>query len=123
MSKIPTRRPKLRWEDDVLEDIRSMNVCNWKNVTQNRDRWKRVAEQARTLNRLQRFTRRRRGLCIGLVLQDRDEVKFGPYRLGVTTNLAHTKIKFTSQLYVWTHYFVAYIYRTGWEIKLANRES
>ena len=52
MSKRPTGRPKLRWEDDVLEDIRSMNVCNWKDVTQNRDRWKRVVEQARTLNRL-----------------------------------------------------------------------
>jgi len=38
MSKRPTGRPKLRWENDVLEDIRSMNVCNWKNVTQNRDR-------------------------------------------------------------------------------------
>jgi len=52
MSERPTGRPKLRWEDDVLEDIKSMNVCNWKNVTQNRDRWKRVVEQARTLNRL-----------------------------------------------------------------------
>jgi len=35
MSKRPTGRPKLRWEYDVLEDIRSMNVCNWKNITQN----------------------------------------------------------------------------------------
>jgi len=52
MSKRPIGRPKLRWEDDVLEDIRSMNVRNWKNVTENTDRWKRVVEQARTLNRL-----------------------------------------------------------------------
>jgi len=52
MSKRPTGRPKLCWEDDILEDIRSMNVCNWKNVTQNRDSWKRVVRQARTLNRL-----------------------------------------------------------------------
>ena len=37
-----------------------MNVCNWKDVTQNRDRWMRVVEQDRTLNRLQRFIRRRR---------------------------------------------------------------
>jgi hypothetical protein len=44
MSKRPTGRPKLRWEDDVLEDIKSMNVRNWKNVAQNRDRWKKVAE-------------------------------------------------------------------------------
>jgi len=52
MSKRPIGRPKIRWEDDVLEDIKSMNVCNWKNVAQNRDRWKKVVEQARTLNRL-----------------------------------------------------------------------
>jgi hypothetical protein len=41
-----------RWEDDVLEDIKSMNVCNWKKVAKNRDRWKKVVEQARTLYRL-----------------------------------------------------------------------
>ena len=52
MSKRPIGRPKRRWEDDVLEDIKSMNVSNWKNVAQNRDRWKKVVEQARTLNRL-----------------------------------------------------------------------
>jgi len=46
MSKRPIGRPKIRWEDDVL------NVRNWKNVAQNRDRWKKVIEQARTLNRL-----------------------------------------------------------------------
>ena len=52
MCKRPTGRPKLRWEVEVLEDIKSMNVCNWNNVTQNRDRWKRVAKQTRILNRL-----------------------------------------------------------------------
>ena len=52
MSKRPIGRPKLRWEDDVLEDIKSMNVCNWKNVAQDRERWKKLVEQARTLNRL-----------------------------------------------------------------------
>jgi hypothetical protein len=49
MSKRPIGRPKLRWEDDVLEDIKSMKVCNWKNVAQDRGRWKKVVEQARTL--------------------------------------------------------------------------
>jgi hypothetical protein len=52
MSKRPIGRLKLRWEVDVLEDIRSLNVRNWKNVARNRDRWKKVVEQARTLNRL-----------------------------------------------------------------------
>ena len=48
----PIGRPKTRWEDDVLEDIKSMNVRNWKKVAQNRDSWKKVFEQARTLCRL-----------------------------------------------------------------------
>jgi hypothetical protein len=52
MYKRPIGRPKLRWADDVLQDIKSMNVRNWKNVAQNRDTWKKVVEQARTLNRL-----------------------------------------------------------------------
>jgi hypothetical protein len=52
MSKRPIGRPKMRWEADVLEDVRSMNVRNWKQVVQNRDRWKKLVEQARTLYRL-----------------------------------------------------------------------
>jgi len=52
MSKRPIGRPKTRWEDDVLEDIKSINICNWKKVAQNGDSWKKVVEQARTLYRL-----------------------------------------------------------------------
>jgi hypothetical protein len=52
MSRRPTGRPKTRWEDDVLEDIKSINVRNWKKVAQNRDIGKEVVEQARILYRL-----------------------------------------------------------------------
>ena len=52
MSKRPTGRPKTRWEDDVSGDIKSINVRNWKKVAQNRDSWKKVVEQVRTLYRL-----------------------------------------------------------------------
>jgi hypothetical protein len=52
MPKRPNGRPKTRWEDDVLEDIKSMNISNWKKVAQKRDSWKKVVEQARTLYRL-----------------------------------------------------------------------
>jgi len=52
MSKRPIGRPKTCWENDVLEDIKSINICNWKKVAQNRDSWKKVVEQARTLYRL-----------------------------------------------------------------------
>jgi len=50
MSKRTIGRPKPRWEDDVLEDIRSMNVSNWKKVAQDGDSWKNAVEQARTLH-------------------------------------------------------------------------
>jgi hypothetical protein len=52
MSKRPIGIPKMRREDDVLEDVKSMNVRNWKKVAQNGDSWKKVVEQARTLYRL-----------------------------------------------------------------------
>jgi hypothetical protein len=51
MSKRPIRKPKTR-EDDVLGDIRRLDVNNWKKVAQDRDRWKEVVERARTLHRL-----------------------------------------------------------------------
>jgi len=51
MSKRPIGRPKTRWKNYVLEDIKNMNVCNWKKVAQNRDSWKKVVEQARNLYR------------------------------------------------------------------------
>jgi len=51
MCKRPIGRPKTRWEDDVLEDIKSINIRNWKKVAQTRDSWKKVVEQARILYR------------------------------------------------------------------------
>jgi len=63
MSKRPIGRPKTLWDDDVLEDIKSINKRNWKKVAQNRDSWNKVVEQARTLYRLQRFIGRRRRRC------------------------------------------------------------
>jgi len=35
-----------------LEDIKSIDISNWKKVVQNRDSWKKVFELARTLYRL-----------------------------------------------------------------------
>jgi hypothetical protein len=61
MSKRPTGRPKTRWEDDVLEGIKNMNVHNWKKVAQNRDSWKKAVEQATTLYRFGEGVGRWRG--------------------------------------------------------------
>jgi len=53
ISKRPIGRPKIRWVDDFWKiRVKSMNVCNWKTVAQNRDSWKKVVELARTLYRL-----------------------------------------------------------------------
>jgi len=52
MCRRPIGKPKTRWEKDVLEDIRNINVHNWKKMAQNRDSWKKAFEQARTLYRL-----------------------------------------------------------------------
>jgi len=52
LPKRPIGRPKTRWEEDILEDIKNMNIRKWKKVAQNRYSWKKVFEQARTLYRL-----------------------------------------------------------------------
>jgi hypothetical protein len=44
MSKRTIGRPKTRWEDDVLEDLKNMNICNQKKEVQKRDSWKKVVE-------------------------------------------------------------------------------
>ena len=51
VSKRQAGRPKTRWENDVLADLKSIKIGNWKKVAQNRDSWKKVVEQARTLQR------------------------------------------------------------------------
>jgi len=37
MSKRPIGKPKTRWEDDVVEGIKSINISKWKKVSQNGD--------------------------------------------------------------------------------------
>jgi hypothetical protein len=57
MSKRQIGTPKTRWGNNVFEDIKNMDVRNWKKVAQNRDSWKKVVEQTRTLYRLKCFVR------------------------------------------------------------------
>jgi len=44
MSKGPIGRPKTRWEDGVLEDIKSINIGNWKKVEIVGRKWLRKTE-------------------------------------------------------------------------------
>ena len=50
ISKRPTERPKIRWEDDVRKDVQRMNVPNWNILVQDTKRWKEVVEKAKTLH-------------------------------------------------------------------------
>jgi hypothetical protein len=40
-------RPKMRWEDDVDQDMRIPDVKNWKKVALDRDEWAKLLKKAR----------------------------------------------------------------------------
>jgi hypothetical protein len=42
-------RPKMRWIDDVEEDLRMMRVCGWRRKARRRDEWKSVLREVKVL--------------------------------------------------------------------------
>jgi len=44
-------RPKQRWEDNIIQDIRQLNIKNWTVCVQDRTKWKNVVEKAKTFNK------------------------------------------------------------------------
>jgi hypothetical protein len=41
-------RPRLRWMDQVEEDLRKMKIVNWRKKIENRQVWNRIVEQTKT---------------------------------------------------------------------------
>ena len=39
-------RPKLRWEDGVMEDARKLGERNWRNAARNRGSWQKLLKKA-----------------------------------------------------------------------------
>jgi hypothetical protein len=44
----PRGRPKLRWEDGVVEDVARLGCRNWKVVPLNREGWRKLLKEAET---------------------------------------------------------------------------
>jgi hypothetical protein len=40
-------RSKLRWEDDVIQDIKTLGVKNWRNVAKEKKSWQKLLRKAR----------------------------------------------------------------------------
>jgi len=48
----PAGRPKSRWEDDVRNDLKKMELMKWEEQVQDRLKWKDIVEKAKTLSEL-----------------------------------------------------------------------
>jgi len=41
----PLGRPKNRWEDDIIHDIKKLKIKNWTSCIQDRNKWKLYVEK------------------------------------------------------------------------------
>jgi len=44
----PVGRPRQRWKEDVMEDLKKLKVKNWKETAEDRRSWRDLAEKAKT---------------------------------------------------------------------------
>jgi hypothetical protein len=48
MSTRPLGRPKNRWEDDIINDMKKLKIKNWTSCIQDCNKWKLCVEKAKT---------------------------------------------------------------------------
>ena len=44
----PVARPRQRWQEDVMEDLKRLKIRNWKEIAKGRRTWRDLAEKAKT---------------------------------------------------------------------------
>jgi hypothetical protein len=47
MGTRPVGRPRQRWQEDVMEDLKKLEVKNWKETAKDRGTWKDLAGKAK----------------------------------------------------------------------------
>ena len=52
METRPVGSPRQRWQEDVMEDLKKVNVKNWKETAKDRRTWRDFAEKAKPLKGL-----------------------------------------------------------------------
>jgi len=48
MSTCPLGRPKNRWEDDIINDMKKLKIKNWTSCIQDHNKWILYVEKAKT---------------------------------------------------------------------------
>jgi len=44
----PVGRPRQRWQEDVMEDLKKLKVKHWKETTKDRRTWRDLGEKTKT---------------------------------------------------------------------------
>ena len=52
MGTRPVGKPRQRWQEDVMEDLKKLKVKNWKEAAKDRRTWRDLAEKAKNPHRV-----------------------------------------------------------------------